>query len=95
MLYVKNDESEAAQENPRRGTAEEHDRREAKGRRAGGAGENRGARESVGRLLFARGSKAGNREATEKIIRMERDRKLRQQQPIPNPAFLIGGTHGY
>jgi hypothetical protein len=95
MLYIKNDESEAAQENPRRGTAKENDRREAERRRAGGAGEDRGARESVGRLLCARGSEASNRETTEKITRMERDRKLLEQQPVPNPAFLLRGTHGY
>jgi hypothetical protein len=25
---------------------------------------------------------------------MERDRKLLEQQPTPNPAFLHRGTHG-
>jgi hypothetical protein len=31
---------------------------------------------------------------TKKITRMERARKLREQQPDPNHAFLFGGTHG-
>jgi len=30
-----------------------------------------------------------------KLTRMERDRKRHHPQPIPNPAFLIRGKHGY
>jgi hypothetical protein len=41
------------------------------------------------------GLRREGRKEVEEITRKERDRKLREQQPIPDQAFLMGGTHGY
>jgi hypothetical protein len=45
-------------------------------------------------VFRSRRDKTCYRKTLETITCKERDRKLREQQPTPNQAFLVGGKHG-
>jgi len=92
ILYATKNQAETA--DPGRGTKEEPDRNPNQGRRNGSSGKDRRSRESARELFRSRRNQACDRETIETITRMERDRRRRQPQPIPNPAFLQRGTHG-
>jgi hypothetical protein len=96
MLYIihaTNNQAKTADTG--RGAKKEPDCNSDQGRGNGSLAGDRGQRESARELFRAGRHPFGDREAIETLTRMERDRKLFEQQPAPNQAFLERGTHGY
>jgi hypothetical protein len=96
MLYIMYGTNKTAEKaNAGRRSKKEPDCGTHKGRRVRSARVNRRSREFAGGLLRSRGNQTSNRKTIKTITRMERDWKLLEQQPAPNQAFLLRGTHGY
>jgi hypothetical protein len=79
----------------RRGPKEKPHCCSCEGRRTGGFGADRREGKPASVLFCSRRNKTCDRKTIEKITRMERDWQLLEQQPAPNQAFLLRGTHGY
>lgn len=95
MLYIIYDTSkETAKTDTGRGAEKEPDCCPRERRRNGSPGEDCGSGELARKLLRSAGDQTCDRETIETVTRMERGRKLLEQQPTPDPAFLRGGTHG-